>query len=133
MIPKYDDNDRAVNIAWKKFEEVHPKEMRPKWLEKYIIISGTKNQNKNWVVRITVLLKTELKSNQYWEWVNNHPRLVEVDEITGEHSIVICGGPAAGSEILFEVEIDFVKDLVKVIVDKDLNTLDKTKYELLRR
>lgn len=133
MNMEYDDNDRAVNIAWKKFEEIHPEEMRPKWLEKYMVISGTQNQNKNWVIKITLLFKMQLKSNQHWEWVNNHLRLVETDEITGKPSIVICGGPPAGSELLFEVEIDFAKDLVKVVADRELNTLEQTKYELLRR
>ena len=133
MNTESDDNDRAVNIAWKKFEEIHPEETRPKWLEKYMVISGTKNQNKNWVIKITLLFKTQLKPNQHWEWVNNHPRLVQTDEITGKPSIVICGGPSAGSELLFEVEIDFARDSVKVIADRELNTLDKAKYELLRR
>ena len=42
-----DDNNKAVKIVWKKFEEIHPKETRPEWLENYIIVSGKKNQNKN--------------------------------------------------------------------------------------
>lgn len=47
-----DDNNKAVRIVWKKFEEIHPKETRPEWLENYITVSGKKNQNKNWVIRI---------------------------------------------------------------------------------
>ena len=48
-----DDNNRAVNIAWKKFEEIHPGEIRPRWLEKYIIISGNKDKENYWIIKIT--------------------------------------------------------------------------------
>ena len=79
-----DDNNRAVNIAWKKFEEIHPSEIRPGWLEKCITVSGNKDKDNNLIIKITLLPKTKLKSNQYWEWVNDNPRLIEIDEMTGK-------------------------------------------------
>ena len=131
MIMK-DKYDVAINMAWKKFEELHPKKDRPEWLEKCISISGNKNQNKNWVVTMILLSKTQLKPNQYWESVNNDTRLIEIDEVTGEHFVVICGGPPEDIHIIFEAEIDTIKNFVKVLVDLDLSILDKTKYEIIR-
>ena len=127
-----DDNNRAVNIAWKKFEEIHPSEIRPGWLEKCITISGNKDTDNNWTIKITLLPKTKLKSNQHWEWVNDNPRLIEIDEITGEQLVIICSGPG-DVDVIFAVEVDLKKDLATVLVDMDLDTLDETKYQVNRR
>lgn len=117
---------------WKKFEELHSKEDRPKWLEKYISINGNIHQNKNWVIAISLLPKIQLKSNQYWEKVNDHARLIEIDEVTGEHFVVICGGSAEDIHVIFKTEINLIENFIKVIIDTDLTTLDKEKYEIAR-
>lgn len=48
-------------------------------------------------------------------------RLIEIDEITGEQFVIICGGPGA-VDVIFAVEVDM-----------DLDTLDETKYQVNRR
>ena len=128
-----DDNNRAVNIAWKKFEEIHPSEIRPGWLEKYIIISGNKDKENYWIIKITLLPKTRLESNQHCEWVNDCPRLIEVDEITGERVVVICGGPAVAAEVIFSAKINLENDTATVIEDTDLDRLRESKYQVNRR
>lgn len=130
---RYDDNDMAIKIAWKKFEEKHPKELWPEWLSKFITISGTKSQNNNWLIKITALPKTQLKPNQHWEEKRGIPVLVEVDPITGKRSIVICGGPAVDVEVIFQVEIDLFKGTATVITDTDVEILDGTKYEIYKQ
>ena len=125
-----DDNNRAVNIAWKKFEEIHPSEIRPGWLEKCITISGNKDKDNNWIIKITLLPKAKLKSNQYWEWVNDNPRLIEIDEMTGEKFVVICGGPAVAIEVLFSVKINLEDASATVIADTDLTGLKESKYQV---
>lgn len=127
-----DDNNRAVNIAWKKFEEIHPSEIRPKWLEKCITISGNKDKDNNWIIKITLLPKAQIKSNQHWEWVNDNPRLIEIDETTGERFVVICGGPAE-VEVLFSAKINLENDSATVIVDTNLDRLKENKYQVNRR
>lgn len=131
MSSKYDDNDRAVSLAWKKFEELHSEESRPEWLDKCITVSSYKNENSNWIVKISLLEKAQLKPNQHWEGEGECKRLVEIDEKTGEHFIVICNGNAINSLVIFEAEVDFDKDLVLVNNDTELDTLDRSKYEFL--
>jgi hypothetical protein len=126
---KYDDNNMAVNIAWREFEDRHPRESWPEWLTKCIRISGTKSPNNNWLIKITVLPKSELKPNQHWEEKNGIPVLVEVEPSTGKRRLVICGGPAVDVEVLFEAEIDLDNGSATVITDTDLELLDGTKYE----
>ena len=133
MSREYDDNNKAVNIVWKEFEKIHPKETRPDWLENYITVSGNKNQNKNWVIRILLMSKMQLKPDQHLEWGNDGiPIVVRVDPVTGKRFMVICDGPADGIKIIFEAEVDFANDLVKILIDTNLNTLDNNKYQVLR-
>lgn len=130
---KCDELDMAVFLASEKFKELHPENLQPEWLKYCISFSGNKKKNKSWIIRMSVLPKTELDPNRHWEWNNDIPRLVEVDPITGKRSIVICCGPAAETEVLFEVEIDLTKGLTNVLVDTDLNILDQTKYQVHSR
>lgn len=129
---KKDDNNSAVNIAWKKFEERHPRESWPDWLTRCIRISSSKITINNWLVKITVLPKSLLKPGQHLEEKNGVPVLVEVDPLTGERWIVICGGPADAVEVLFEAEVDLDNGSATVITDIDIDHLDGTKYELSR-
>jgi len=46
---KYDEHNMAVVTALDKFDEKHPKEMRPDWLENCMTVSGNKDQNNNWL------------------------------------------------------------------------------------
>jgi len=131
---KYDEHDMAFVTALDKFDEKHPKEMRPNWLENYMTISGNKNPNNNWLIRIILLPKIQLEPNQHWEWGDDGiPVLVRVDPITEERFMVICGGPAEDIETIFEVEVNLAKDLVTILVDTDLDTLDVSKYQAHRR
>ena len=120
----------AVNIAWKEFEEKHPRESWPEWLTKCMRVSGTKSPNNKWLVKMTVLPKVQLKPNQHWEEINGNRVLVNTDPITAEERIVICGGPAVDVEVLFMAEVDHVNGSAKVITDANLELLDGTKYEL---
>lgn len=126
-------DENVVRIAWNKFEEKHPKESRPEWLDKCISISETRNQNNNWIIVISMLPKVQLKPNQHWELRKGIPVLVEVDLITQERSIIICGGPAVDIEILFKAEVNLDDNSVAVLADTDLNMLDRNKYEIFRQ
>lgn len=129
MKEKYNEYQIAIYMAWKKFEELHPKPIRPKWLEEFISIGGTKSQNKNWIVTITLFPKIELKQNQYWERKNQDIRLIEIDKTTGKHFVVLCDGPAKDTIIIFKAEINIIKNLVNILIDADLNKLNKAKYQ----
>lgn len=114
------------------FEESHPRESWPEWLEKYIRFRATKNE-KNWIVRLVLMHKVQLEPNQYWEWTDGRdiPSLISVDPTTGEKRVIISGGPPTDVDVLFEVEIDFINLQYKVTVDMDISTLDRTKYEIV--
>ena len=130
----YDEHDLAICIACKKFDEMHPKETLPEWLKYCMSMKVVRNQNDNWVIKLVLMPKIKLKNNQYWQWESDGiPILIEVDPLTEKKSVVICGGPAAGVEIFFEIEVDLVKNSSLVIIDIDPNKLDGTKYEINRR
>ena len=57
---------------------------------------------------------------------------IEIDEITGEQFVIICGGPGE-VDVILAVEVDLKKDLATVLVDMDLDTLDETNSKTRRR
>lgn len=131
---QYGDYDNAVLIACKKFDEIHPREKQPEWLKYCMAIRGTRNENKNWVIKMILVPKPELEPNQYREWSDDGvPRYVEINPTTGEKSYLICIGPAVEVEVFFEVEADLEKGLAVVLADMNLAQLDGTKYETNRR
>jgi len=121
------DYDMAIKIARETFEKKHPKELQPKWLEKCMSISGTRDENDNWIVKATLLPQT-VEPNFHWKWRNGSLLLVEVDSKTGIEYIVINDGPEEAIEVIFKVEVDLTMSLTKILVDTDPNTLDGTKY-----
>lgn len=121
------DYDMAIKIAKETFEQNHPKELQPKWLEKCMSIDGKRGENNNWQVKVTLLPKT-IKPNFYWKWRNGSLILVEVDSITGMEYTIINDGPEEAIEVIFKVEVDLATSSTKTLVDIDLNTLDWTKY-----
>lgn len=128
-----DDNNKAVKIVWKKFEEIHPKETRPEWLENYITVSGKKNQNKNWVIRIFLIPKIQLKADQQLEWgIDGIPTVVRTDQTTGKRYMVICDGLTDEIKIIFEAEVDFTNNLINILIDTELDVLNNNKYQMLR-
>lgn len=126
---KIDFYNEAVGITWTGFEMRHPRELWPEWFTKCITVSGTKNHNKNWVMRITVVPQMPLETNQHWGKRNGKRVLYRTDPITGEERIIIGRTPKA-VEVIFEVEVDFIKASATVITDTDLSLLDGTKYEI---
>ena len=93
-------------------------------------MNRNKDKDNNWIIKITLLPKAKLKSNQYWEWVNDNPRLIEIDEMTGERFVVICGGPAVAIEVLFSVKTNLEDASATVIADTDLTGLKESKYQV---
>ena len=131
---KHNDHDLSVLVACKKFEELLPKEKQPEWLKYCMSMRTMRNHNKNWVIKMILLSKPELKSNQFWQWEDDGiPILFQIDPATKKKSVVICGGPSTNIEVFFEVEVDLKNDKVMVLVDTDLNKLDGAKYEINRR
>lgn len=61
----YDDYDKCVLIACKKFEEKHPKEEQPEWLKYCMSMKVNRNQYKNWVIKLILQPKPKLRSNEY--------------------------------------------------------------------
>lgn len=127
-----DTYNEAVNIAWIGFEMRHPKDSWPEWLIKCVIVRGMKSPDNKWLIKIAVLPKTKLKPNQHWEEKNGVPVLVETDHVTGKRWMIICGGPAVESKVLFEVEVDLVNESAIVITDTNIELLDGTKYQINR-
>ncbi len=134
MSQKYNDHDKAILMACKKFEEIHPNVEQPEWLKYCMTINVVKNNKKNWVVKFLLFPKPILKDNQYWEWEDDGtPLLVQVDAKTNKKSIVICGGPRIEPEVFFEVEVDINQNVVMILKNTQLDKLDGEKYEINRR
>lgn len=130
---KFNEYDIAYSLAIKKFEERHPKEKQPEWLERYFLITGIKNEHRNWIIRKILFHKIQLKPNQRWEQsLKGNPLLIEVDPITKKESVNISGGYPADFEVIFEVEINLANHSVTVLVDTDLNKLVENKYQVQR-
>lgn len=128
MKSKWDYYLQAKNIAWNKFKELHPQEKWPKWLEQYLIDDGNTNRDNNWIFKILLQPQTPIPPDMHYELVDNVPMLVSYDEETGEREFVICGGPALEREVIFEVEIDLFHNSEKVIVDRGIDALERSKY-----
>lgn len=130
-LDKNDEHDLAIQIACERFEQLYPIETQPTWLKYCMSINVTKNRNQNWVVKMKLRPKYELKTNRYLAWHDDGtPIIVEADPATGKKKIVICGGPPVDHVIFFEVEIDVVNHLPTVHVNCDLNSLDGKQYEI---
>lgn len=130
-LDKNDEHDLAIQIACEKFEQLHLIETQPTWLKYCMSMNVAKNNNQNWVVKMKLRPKYELKPNMYLAWQDDGiPIIVEVDPATAKKMIVICGGPPMDEVIFFEVEINFVNNLSTVLLDCDLNSLDGKQYEI---
>lgn len=130
---KYSEYDIAGFLAMEKFEEKHPKEKQPEWLRRYILVTGIKTENKNWIIRRILFHKIQLEPNQHWgQSFKGNPLLIEVNPITRTESVIIGGGYPADFEIIFEVEVNLANNLVNILVDIDFNTLDENKYQVQR-
>lgn len=126
---KCDSYEIALSMALEEFSARHPRKLLPEWFSKCITVSGTRNQNKNWLISITVVPRQSLKPNQHWEVINGKRTLVSVNPISGERKIVICRA-SKEIEVLFEAEVDLDNNTATIITDTDLNLLDGTKYEV---
>ena len=128
---KIDEYDVATFIAKKKFEEKHPKEKQPEWLEKYIAITGEKVGKEKWIIRRIMFYKIKLESNQHWEiGPKGYPMIIETDPTTGKRYVLLRGGSSKGTKVLFEVEIDLSNGTAIVLADTDLNLLNESDYQL---
>ena len=123
---------KSIEIARKKFIETHPKNKWPNWLEQQIRIEEHKNQYNKWIISINLMRKIKLESNQYWELSEKGNNvLVEVDKVTGEKSYILCGISLADYDTIFKVEVDLDNNSTTMLLDTDLNTLDKNKYQIV--
>lgn len=130
---KYSNYDIASFLEMEKFEEKHPKEKRPEWLQRYIMVTGERTGEKRWIIRRILFHKIQLAPNQHWEKsAKDNPLIIEVDPITGNKSVVISGGYPADYDLIFEVEVDFANSSVNILVDTDLDVLDENKYQVQR-
>lgn len=130
----YADHDLAVKIACRKFEETYSKEKQPEWLKYCMSMRSEKNQSKNWVIKMLLMPKPELEPGQYWHWNDNGiPILMQIDPLTKNKEVVICGGCALDAEVFFEVEVDFVSNVATIITDIDPNKLNGERYEMNMR
>ena len=126
-----DGHDLAVCIACKKFDEIYSKERQPDWLKYCMALKVTRNQSKNWIIKMYLLPKYELEENEYWCWNDRGFReLISVDPVTEEVRYVICCGPPAEKVVFFAVEVDIANDVANILIDIDPNKLDGTKYEM---
>ena len=127
-------HDLAVQIAFERFEQMHPKEKQPTWLKYCMALNITQNRNQNWVIKMILRPKYKLPPNMYWVWQDNGiPILVEVNPDNGEKSVIICCGPPVDDLVFFEVEVDAANNLTKIQVDCDPNTLNGDHYEINTR
>lgn len=130
---KYSDYEIASFLEMEKFEEKHPIEKRPEWLQRYILVTGEKTGDKSWIIRRILFHKIQLAPNQHWEKsTKGNPLLIEVDPITGNKSVVISRSYPADYDLIFEVEVNFTNSLVNILVDIDLDVLDENKYQVQR-
>ena len=128
---KYSDYDIAVFIAMEKFYEKHSRETQPDWLDKYIMITGRKNENEHWIIQKILFRKIQLESNQYWgHSAKGTPILIEVDPMTGKESVVFKDASPSDIEVIFEVEVDLINGSAIILLDTDLSKLDETRYEV---
>lgn len=127
----YEAYKRALAEACRKFEELHPRERQPDWLKYCMSMMIGRNDCQNWVIKMILRPKAELQPGTRWELgPNRMPFLIHVDPDTGKRSVVICGGPAPFPEVIFAVEADIAGELVRVLADTDLSTLDGAGYEM---
>ena len=51
---------------------------------------------------------------------------------TEEHFVVICGDPPEKIFIIFEAEVNPIKNFIKIVIDTDLHALEEANYEKIR-
>lgn len=52
-------------ILYKEYG-IYLMKMQPKWLKYCMSMKATKNQSRNWVIKMLLSPKPQLESNQYW-------------------------------------------------------------------
>ncbi len=118
-------------MACEKFEEMFPREMQPVWLKYCMSMMIARNDSQNWEIRMILRPRQEPQPGTRWELgPDGMPLPVHVDPETGKRSVVICDGPPMYPEVIFAVEADSRGDLVKVIANADLGSLDGSRYEM---
>lgn len=120
-------------MAMKKFEERHPKEMCPGWLNKYITITGGKLEKGKWIIKEILYKKTPLEPNQRWDQdIKGNPVLIEKNLTTGKEYVVFRSGNPEDIEIIFAVEVNLNNGSVLVLTDTDLSLLNENDYQIQR-
>ncbi len=117
----------ALEIAKLIFQNHHPINSLPNWLNNYVTLGGTKTDQNEWRIRYTAVPFAPLAPNQAWEEIRGNKVVVETDLLTGKRSILISrAGPEA--IVLFEVLIGNDLATSKVVVDCDFSTLRETDF-----
>jgi len=118
----------AISAGNARFNERHPPEHLPRWFQANVAQSTRVIDDRTLEMRFYVEKKVPLKKNQFWELASHGPRLIEVDEGTGERRVVITRD--TGSFIdLFVANIDLISGSISVMKDTDFDTFDQSLIE----